>query len=68
MNGKLYSTKEAAVYLGISERTMKSYIHEKGLLKGQKIGHSLVFTQDELDTFKEWRKTAKGFKRHPEDV
>ena len=48
---ELYSTREAAQYLGISFHTMKYYIHYAKTLKGQKVGSSLVFTKDQLDQF-----------------
>lgn len=47
----LYSTKEAAAYLGIAVSTMKKYVHVEKRIQGHKVGHSLVFTQDELDEF-----------------
>lgn len=49
--GKLYSTFLAAVYLDLSEVAVKKHIHQTGLLRGQKLGHDLVFTQEELDAF-----------------
>jgi len=47
----LYSTKEAALYLGISVDALKYHIYQ-GNITPQKVGHSLVFTQDELEHFK----------------
>jgi hypothetical protein len=56
---KLFSTKEAAKYLDITERMMKKYVHgEKSqnipplLTGGTLVAHTLVFTQEQLDTFK----------------
>lgn len=63
---KLYSTAEAAEYLGISLRMMKKYLHDelkktgKRRIEGQMIGHSRVFTQDELDTFNAERRRQPG--------
>jgi len=48
---KLYSTQEAADYLGISLSTFKYHIHIAKNIKPQKVGRSLVFTQDQLDDF-----------------
>ena len=48
---KLYGTKEAAEYLGLSVPTIKYHV-KQGNLTGQKVGHSLVFTRAELDRFK----------------
>jgi hypothetical protein len=49
---RLFSTEKAAEYLGIKMPLMKYHIHKSKRLKGQKVGNSLVFTQDELDQFK----------------
>jgi excisionase family DNA binding protein len=54
---KLYSTEGAAKYLKVKVRTMKKYIYEAKTLTGTLIGHSRVFTQEELDEFK---KTKRG--------
>lgn len=48
---KLYSTKDAAEYLDLSLPAVKYHIRE-GNLKGQKVAKTLVFTQEELNTFK----------------
>lgn len=47
-----FSTREAAVYLGLSFSTMKYYVHYVKRIKGQKMGNSLMFTRDQLDEFK----------------
>lgn len=52
MEPKLYSTEEAARYLGKSVSAMKYHIHIRRTLKGRLIGKTLVFTQAELDEFK----------------
>lgn len=49
---KLYSTTEAAEYLDKTVASLKYHIHVAKTLKGQLVGHSLVFTQEELDRFK----------------
>jgi hypothetical protein len=49
---KLYSLKEAAVYLGLKPETLKYHVYQSGYLKGQLVGKSLVFTEEELDEFK----------------
>lgn len=48
---KLYSTAEAAKYLGLSLSAIKFHIHVAGNLRPERIGHSLVFTQAQLDQF-----------------
>jgi|GEM_PF-4670647 len=52
----IFSTEEAAKYLGISLSTMKYHIHVAGNLKGQLVGNSRVFAREELDTFKETKR------------
>lgn len=53
---RVFSTKEAANYLGVSIRTMKYHIHTGKNLHGTLIGHSLIFTQEELDAFQRNRR------------
>jgi hypothetical protein len=48
---QLFSTAEAAEYLGISLSSMKYHVHIAGNVKGQLIGKTLVFTREELDRF-----------------
>ena len=47
---KLFSTDEAAAQLGLTASTIK-YHYKLGNIKGTKIGHSLVFTQAQIDSF-----------------
>ena len=49
---KLFSTQEAAEYLGMTISGVKYHVYESKLLKGQLIGKTLVFTQKQLDNFK----------------
>lgn len=49
----LYSVKDAAEYLELAVVTIKYHIYESGHLRPQKVGGTLVFTQEELDRFKE---------------
>lgn len=51
MEPELYSTEEAAKYLGKSVSAIKYHIHVKGNLRGQLVGKTLVFTQAQLDEF-----------------
>jgi hypothetical protein len=46
-----FSTAEAAAYLGVTEAAVRKHIYVTGELVGRKIGHSLVFSRDELDQF-----------------
>jgi len=49
---KLFSTTKAAEYVGLSLSAFKYHIHiAKTIEPFQKIGHSLAFTQDQLDEF-----------------
>lgn len=49
---QLYSTEDAAKYLGIAEVTVKYHVYQSLRLPKRLIGRTLVFTQQELDTFK----------------
>lgn len=51
---KLYSTQQAAQYLGLSLSALKYHIYEKHV-EPQMIGNSLVFTQAQLDDFQKTR-------------
>lgn len=48
----LLTVKEAASYLGVSERTVKNYVYESGHLVGQLRGNTLFFSKAELDRVK----------------
>ena len=52
---KLYSTKTAAAHLSLSVPALKYHIYQ-GNVKPQKVGHSLVFTQAQLDEFQSNRR------------
>lgn len=52
MSEKLYTTAEAAKYLGLSVSALKNHIYEVGDLHGHKVGNVLLFTQAELDRFR----------------
>lgn len=52
---KLYSTKAAAAHLGMGEAALKYHVYQ-GNVKPQKVGHSLVFTQAQLDEFQSNRR------------
>lgn len=52
MTDKLYSVADAAKYLGLSRQGVKWHVYQTRLLRGQLLGKTLVFTQDELDHFK----------------
>jgi hypothetical protein len=47
---KLYSTREAAGYLGCGVQNVK-YHYYSGNLEGQVVGKTMVFTQGQLDAF-----------------
>lgn len=48
-----FSTREAADYLGFSYNTMRYHVFYAKTIKGEKKGNSLIFTRDQLDTFRE---------------
>jgi excisionase family DNA binding protein len=54
---KLFSTAEAAEYLGLSVVTVRYHI-DHGNLTPTKVGHSLVFTQAQLDDFNASKRPA----------
>lgn len=64
---KLFSTQEAAQYLGITASGLKYHVYNSGQLKGQMVGNSLVFTQEELDLFKQNRQPAGRPKTHKDN-
>lgn len=47
----LYTTAEAADYLGLSTATIRKNIYKTQKLVGEMVGHTLVFTKAELDAF-----------------
>ena len=54
---KLYSTQEAAAYLGITISGMWYHIKRRHLVP-EKIGKTLVFTRAQLDAFQARRRPA----------
>ena len=48
----LFTVEQAAEYLGLSRRTVKYHLYESGYLSGKTLGHTIIFTREELDTFK----------------
>ncbi len=47
---KTYSVKEAATFLGVTQRTMYSYL-STGLIKAVKIGRAWRITEEALNSF-----------------
>jgi hypothetical protein len=60
---KLYSTREAAQFLGIKEETVKYHVYTSQTLHPDKIGHTLVFTEEELNRFKQEKRPPHRPKR-----
>ena len=55
---EIYSTKEAAEYLGLSVQGIKHHIYTSGdLVPDAKIGRNLVFTKATLDNFESQKRT-----------
>lgn len=52
MKTKLYGIDDAAKYLGISRHTVRYHLYKSHRLQGQRISDAVVFTQEQLDTFK----------------
>lgn len=51
----MYTVKQAAEYLDMSIANVKYHVYKSGRLTGSLIGHTLVFSKDELDKFKKSR-------------
>jgi len=57
MNEKiLYSTTDAAEYLNLSVAAIKYHIYVGRNIKPSLVGHSLVFTKEQLDQFQDNRR------------
>lgn len=52
----LYSIHDAAKYLGISVSALKYHVHIAKTISPEKVGHSFIFTQEQLDLFKSTRR------------
>jgi len=50
------STKQAAEYLGVKPETIKYHVYTSKKLKPVIVGHSAIFTQQQLDDFCSARK------------
>ncbi len=58
---KLYSTQEAAAYLGIHLQTLRYHLYKQQHLQADyEIGGNLAFTQATLDAFRTQHQTADG--------
>lgn len=59
---RLYSTQEAADYLGIHLQTLRYHIYDKQHLAADyEIGGNLAFTQETLDEFRKRHQAADGY-------
>lgn len=57
----IFSTAEAAKYLGVKVTTMKKYLYKTKTLRADtKIGPALAFTQETLDRFRERHNSRPG--------
>lgn len=54
---KLYDTKQAAEYLGLSIPGLKYHVHVAHNIIPQKLGRTLVYTQEQLDQFQATRRS-----------
>jgi len=64
---KLYSTAEAASYLGRAEATVRHHVYNTGRLEPRKVHRKLVFTQEQLDRFVAEGPRKSGRKRRETD-
>jgi len=55
----LFTIKEAAEYLEVAEITVRRWIKSRKL-KARKIGRSIVFSADDLKSFKKHNKSLKS--------
>lgn len=55
---KVYSTEEAAEYLGVTVTTIKKHVYVLKDLSGTVKGNSLVFSQEDLDRYRNTRRQA----------
>lgn len=63
----LYSTRTAAEYLGVKPETIKYHVYvAKDLVPDQRLGNTLVFTQETLDRFKQTKRTLGRPPKPPE--
>jgi len=60
----IYGTKQAATYLGITVSGLRYHI-DAGNIVPEKIGKTLVFTQEQLDQFIKTRRPAGRPKGDP---
>ena len=49
---ELFTVKQAAEYLDITVAGIKYHLYKSGHLAGKTIGRDVLFTREELDTFK----------------
>lgn len=58
----IFGIKEAAEFLGLSERSVKHHVYKTGLLEGQLLnaGSVLTFSLDELLAFQHNRKIIRA--------
>lgn len=47
----IYSTQDAADYLGLGVPALKYHIYTSKNIRGQLVGHTLMFVREELDRF-----------------
>jgi len=64
---KFYSTQQAADYLEIQPETIKKH-YQQGHLHGTLVGHSMIYTQEDLDAFKATWKRTKGPAPNPNSI
>jgi excisionase family DNA binding protein len=65
VNERLFSTAEAAEYLGMSLDSFKYHVFRAGNITGQMVGNSLYFTKAQLDEFAA-KKRGQGRPRNEE--
>jgi len=62
MEDRLLTSREAAKYLGISERSLWSHTSPRGNLKSARIGRSVRYSPADIAAFIEAAKNGEGLK------
>jgi hypothetical protein len=57
---QIYSTEQAAEYLGLSVASIKHHVHDVKDLYPVKVGSALTFTREELDRFRDTPRRGAG--------
>ena len=65
MSQEFYSTTEAARYLSLSVAALKYHIYQARAIHPIRVGHSFIFTQEQLDQFNLTRRPQGRPRKEP---